>query len=624
MVTISEEVDESESLNTDTPENHVLKEEVKLQFYLYILIFGFIFYSSWIFPGISFFWYFLQIFLPFVLEISNILVIFTEIRSLIAFFSMPLVLIGCYLLHLFLLGIASRICWKISEKISPSKSGVIPRNIRSKAANYYHIRSFLIKYGKNSLTKGTFPWLSNWFFNTVGSNKIGKGTTLEESVGMDKFIEVGENCYIGVNSTLASHLIQGIFGNIIYFKIKVGNNVTAAAMCQIGPGSEIYDDSFLLPLASTSKHSVLKGKNYYWGIPLRKIFRKKTMEYLDITLADLEKNENIAGYSDKKLLKKLKAEENHKTLFNDTVNVEQIITDLDENKIDITKLKKEDLAIDFTTSSAISRVNLKFLAVYLPIFWLAGLIISIMWYWYLLENNWIVILIFLPFALFGSIYLFIIACILFSKLFLILINLIHKPKEGIFKAEIGDTDFEFWTLRTELKKIALWFMRNSPLPWSDVVALRLFGVNMDASSHLNDAWCDAEFIKFGRKNLIGQGSVIMSSMIVGRYLIIKKVICDDYIMIGGHTTIAPGTIMGKESVIGALSSTTVNQVLEPNWVYFGFPAIKLKENKYAEERRGVILKRDVDEAKKFEMEYEINIDEDKKNLVKTTKKVKEI
>ncbi|MFW9896419.1 MAG: acyltransferase, partial [Candidatus Thorarchaeota archaeon] len=202
--------------------------------------------------------------------------------------------------------------------------------------------------------------------------------------------------------------------------------------------------------------------------------------------------------------------------------------------------------------------------------------------------------------------------------------LIHKPKEGIFKAEIGDTDFEFWTLRTELKKIALWFMRNSPLPWTDVVSLRLFGVDMDASSHLNDAWCDAEFIKFGRKNLIGQGATVMSSMVVGKYLIIKKVVCDDYIMIGGHTTIAPGTIMGKESVIGALSSTTFDQILEPNWVYFGIPAIKLKENKYAEERRDIILKRDVDDAKKFEIEHEVNIDEDKKELIKTEKEVKEV
>ena len=83
-------------------------------------------------------------------------------------------------------------------------------------------------------------------------------------------------------------------------------------------------------------------------------------------------------------------------------------------------------------------------------------------------------------------------------------------------------------------------------------------------------------------------------------------------MVGGATTIAPGTIIGKETIIGALSSTTVNQVLEPKWVYFGYPAIKLKENKYAEERREVILKRDVDDAKKYEMEHELNIDKDKK------------
>ncbi|MHA1988210.1 MAG: acyltransferase [Promethearchaeota archaeon] len=620
---MSEEVDESGSPSADNPENHILKEEVKLQFYLYIIIFFFIFYSSWVIPGLFFFWYLVQVFLPQVLEISNFIVLFTEIDSLIAFISMPIILIGCYVLHLLLLGITSKMCWKISEKKSPSKSGVIPRNIRSRAANYYHIRSFLIKYGKNSFTKGVLPWLSNWFFNSVGSNKIGKGTTLEESVGMDKFIDVGENCYFGVNSTLASHLIQGIFGNITYFKINVGNNITAAAMCQIGPGSEIHDNSFLLPLASTNKHSVLKGNNYYWGIPLRKIFRKKTMEYLELSPKDLEINENIAGYTDKKLLKKLKAEESSEKLTNGTVEIEKINNDLDEIKIDINSLKKEDLAIDFTTSSAISRVNSKFLAVYLPIFWLAGLIISILWYWYLFDRNWIYILSFLPVILIGSIYLFILAVIIFSKLLLILVNLIHKPKEGIFRAEIGDTDFEFWALRTELKKIALWFMRNSPLPWTDVFALKIFGVDMDASSHLNDAWCDAEFIKFGRKNLIGQGATIMSSMVVGKYLIIKKVVCDDYIMIGGHTTIAPGTIMGKESVIGALSSTTVNQVLEPNWVYFGIPAIKLKQNKYAEERREVILKRDVDESQKFEIEHEINIDKDKKSLVNKEKEVKE-
>jgi len=111
------------------------------------------------------------------------------------------------------------------------------------------MRGFMLKYGKNAFMKGLFPWLSNWFFNFIGASKIGKGTTLEESVCNDKFISIGENCYIGINTSLTSHLIEGIFGNISYFEIKVGNNVTAAAMANIAPGCEVFEDSYLLPLA---------------------------------------------------------------------------------------------------------------------------------------------------------------------------------------------------------------------------------------------------------------------------------------------------------------------------------------------------------------------------------------
>jgi carbonic anhydrase/acetyltransferase-like protein (isoleucine patch superfamily) len=214
------------------------------------------------------------------------------------------------------------------------------------------------------------------------------------------------------------------------------------------------------------------------------------------------------------------------------------------------------------------------------------------------------------------VYIFIFGCLLFSKLILILVNLIHKPKEGIFLAQIGDTDYEFWMLRTEIKKISLWLLRNSPLTWMDMVAFKALGVKMDSGSHLNDAWVDAEFINIGRKALIGQGATIMSSMVIGKYLIIKKVIFDDFTMVGGHTTIAPGTIIGHDGVIGAVSSTTYCQVLKDNWIYFGFPAIALKENKYAEERRDLIVKRAVDDEEKFEMDYEVNIDEDKKKFLK--------
>jgi carbonic anhydrase/acetyltransferase-like protein (isoleucine patch superfamily) len=276
-----------------------------------------------------------------------------------------------------------------------------------------------------------------------------------------------------------------------------------------------------------------------------------------------------------------------------------------------------DFVIDFTTSSAINKVGLKFLLVYIPIFWFSGLVIATLWYGYVVSPvPWVIKLLFLPLLLLGFSFLFIISCLFFSKMLLIFINLIHAPKEGIFRAEKRNMDFEFWRLRTEIKKIALWLLRNWPLPWIDVIAFRWFGIKMDFSSHLNDAWCDAEFISFGKHVTIGQGAVIMSSMVVGNYLIIKKIKFDDYALVGGQSTIAPGTHFGEDTVLGAVSVTTLNQDLEDGWIYSGIPARKLKLNQYAETRRDIIHKVDVDEEKKIETEHEINIDEDKKHLIK--------
>lgn len=615
---MSEESSSAEKQNPEDIFKPAVKEEVNLQYHIYITIFLVIYYCSYLVPGIVFFVYVILFFLPNFLETKSFIALFTELNPLLSLLLMPLVVIVCYLLHLLLIGLVTSLFWRFTEKVSPSKDGIIPRNIRSRTANYYHIRSFMIKYGKNAFTKGIFPWLANWLYNTIGSSKIRKGSTIEESVGSEKFVDMGENSYIGVNSTLASHILQGIFGNIFYFKIKIGNNVTTAAMNQIGPGAEVNDNAFLLPLASANKLAVIKGENnYYFGLPLRKIFKRKIMDYLGLTMGDLKKNENVEEYIERKKKEKamkIKQKTEESLESNNDKTMEQ---ESNDEVIDINTLTKEDLALDFTTSSAISRVNIKFLAVYLPIFWLAGLMVCIYWYEYATEEVKLSTLLFLPISLLFMFYIFFLGCLLFSKLLLMLIDLIHKPKEGIFLAQIGDTDYEFWMLRRELKKIVLWLIRNSPLPWIDALAFRWFGLKMDFSSHLTDSWCDAEFIRFGRKVLVGQGATIMSSMVIGKYLIIKRVFFDDYVMVGGHTTIAPGTIISKESVIGALSTTTYDQYLEPGWIYFGIPAIKLKENKYSEEKRDILIKRSVDEKKTFEIKHDVNIDADKRALIKT-------
>jgi len=429
-----------------------------------------------------------------------------------------------------------------------------------------------------------------WFYNFLESSKIGKGTTMEESVSNDRFLEIGKDCYIGVNSVFTSHLVDGIFGNIAYFKIKVGDKVTAAAKNCIGPGSEIKSNSYLLPFASGPKHMVLRGNCYYFSEgakPLQRLSKRKIRRYLKLDPESLEPIEEI--------------KEPIKSSATGTQNLNEE--------------GEKDLSLDFVTSSAISRINIKFLITYIPIFWLSGMVDSIIFYTYTYYvNNWILMVFFLPALIFFMWFIFIFSCLIFSKMFLLLINLIHKPKEGVFKAEKGSTDFEFWCLRNELKKIALWLVRNWPLPWMDIIVFKWFGIKMSLSSSLYDSWCDAEFIQFGRKVLVGQGATIMSSMILGKYLIIKKVIFDDFALVGGETTIAPGTIVGRDTLIGAISYSVYNQVLEPGWVYFGMPIIKLKKNRYAEERSDIIVKKDMDENKRFKVKHKINIEEDKRDL----------
>ena len=286
-------LDEIEPPEMSDSDGEVDKEKIKLQFHWYLGIFFVIYYCSYVIPGIVFMEYVILVFIPLFLSVDNLFVVFTNLDSLIAFLTLPLVLIVSYLIHLFLVGLLSRIIWRYTEKISPSKDGVIPRNIPSKTANLYHIRSFMIKYGKNAFMKGIFPWLSNWFFNFVGTSVIAKGCTLEESVVTDRNVNVGKNCYIGVNSALSSHFVEGIFGNIVYFEIKLGENVTLGGFNNIAPGCELRDNSYLLPMAAATKHNLLKGDNYYFGLPLRRIFKKKVMNYLNISEENLVQAEEL-------------------------------------------------------------------------------------------------------------------------------------------------------------------------------------------------------------------------------------------------------------------------------------------------------------------------------------------
>ncbi|MFX0043007.1 MAG: hypothetical protein ACFE8L_08855 [Candidatus Hodarchaeota archaeon] len=273
--------------------NSIIKEEISLKLHLWLPLFYVIYFCSFLIPSIMFMIYIMLFYLPFFLEIKDFITIFTNLPSLIASISIPFVIIICYLIHLFIVALITRWFWTYAEKKSPSKSGIIPRNIPSKTLDLYHFKSFIIKYPKNAFSRGPFPWLLKWMYNFARTNKIGKGSVIEEQLAGERFVETGENCYIGTNPGISSHAVDGIFGNISFAKVKIGNNVTSAGFNCFAPGVDIGNNSWWLPMTGATKYNVLSGNSYYFGTPLRKIFKKRLMEYLQITEEDLKRAEEL-------------------------------------------------------------------------------------------------------------------------------------------------------------------------------------------------------------------------------------------------------------------------------------------------------------------------------------------
>jgi acetyltransferase-like isoleucine patch superfamily enzyme len=190
--------------------------------------------------------------------------------------------------------------------------------------------------------------------------------------------------------------------------------------------------------------------------------------------------------------------------------------------------------------------------------------------------------------------------IILAKMILIVVNLFHKPQEGVFKRDSKNKDYSYWSLRSMIIKWPAWISHSFPVPWHDVILMKLFGVKTNFSNSTFDGWVNCEFIEFGSNISVGQGAIILSSMIIGNYLIIKKVKIGDNVIIGSHSVISPGTIIGKNSILAAFSYTMVDQELEDDWVYIGIPAKKYKENQFTKTEKELKIKKKLGASDKWE------------------------
>ena len=180
----------------------------------------------------------------------------------------------------------------------------------------------------------------------------------------------------------------------------------------------------------------------------------------------------------------------------------------------------------------------------------------------------------------------------------------HLPKEGLFKMDNKDKDYVFYCLRITVKKYLFWVWNNFCFPWCSNLAFKLCDMRADFKSTMFDGWSDVEFIEFGNNMMLGQGAVVLSSMIIRidneDYLLIKKVVIGDHVVLGGNCIVAPGTIIGKGTTLGVWTVTHINQVLEPDWIYLGRPARKyIPAKKMIEDSKKQALRRIADTGERI-------------------------
>ncbi|MFW9952025.1 MAG: hypothetical protein ACFFKA_18045, partial [Candidatus Thorarchaeota archaeon] len=185
----------------------------------------------------------------------------------------PVVFISIYLLHLYFVALFTRYFYIMADKRGPSQ-GIYDRNLEAsiEALNYYHFSSFLMKYPIFVFSRSPFPWLLNWELRYLKSNKIGKGTVLEETF-LHSHINFGKNCYLGTSSHITNHLVDGVYGdeNLTFIGVNIGDRVILNAITGGLPGTEIGDDSTLLPGCTTLKYDKLNGDGIYEGFPAKRL-----------------------------------------------------------------------------------------------------------------------------------------------------------------------------------------------------------------------------------------------------------------------------------------------------------------------------------------------------------------
>lgn len=108
-----------------------------------------------------------------------------------------------------------------------------------------------------------------WFYRGMGC-RIGPGTVIATTRLWDcDLIEIGRDCMIGGNASIAAHVIRGNRGRLR--RVRIGSRVTIGANSAVMPGVLIEDDVVVGANSLVPQGMRLRAGGVYLGVPVKRV-----------------------------------------------------------------------------------------------------------------------------------------------------------------------------------------------------------------------------------------------------------------------------------------------------------------------------------------------------------------
>ncbi|MHA1584527.1 MAG: acyltransferase [Promethearchaeota archaeon] len=184
---------------------------------------------------------------------------------------------------------------------------------------------------------------------------------------------------------------------------------------------------------------------------------------------------------------------------------------------------------------------------------------------------------------FGAIFLLIIYVItiiwtaFITRILIGILNLLHKPREGIFSRSRKDKDYFYWNCRNLARIFLFWILHSNPFTFLKITfSYRFFGVHVGKHVQLNHCWISPEFVSIGNNVVIGQVAAVYSFQFQGEKLLVGRVKIEDNVTIGSQSVILPGSTIHEGTIVDSISFCMPFSELNPNSYYSGSPVKELK------------------------------------------------